>query len=90
MLDSDATAFYGTFFSYATIGFTGMECTLRESGLSLTKPSAFNQAEISRKNESSTHNIIKEVEDGAGGEGREWHSDGSQGEFTMLMSFEGE
>lgn len=30
-----------------------------------------------------------EGEEQAGGEGMEWHSDGSKGEFTMLMSFEG-
>ena len=25
----------------------------------------------------------------SGGEGMEWHSDGSKGEFTMLLSFKG-
>lgn len=34
--------------------------------------------------------IEVEVEEQAGGEGMEWHSDGSKGEFTMLMSFEGD
>jgi hypothetical protein len=32
----------------------------------------------------------EEEEEQAGGEGMEWHSDGSKGEFTMLMSFEGD
>jgi hypothetical protein len=31
-----------------------------------------------------------EIEEQAGGEGMEWHSDGSKGEFTMLLSFEGD
>ena len=29
------------------------------------------------------------VEGGDGGEGMEWHSDGANGEFTMLMSLTG-
>ena len=27
--------------------------------------------------------------EGIGGEGMEWHSDGAEGEFTILMSFTG-
>ena len=54
---------------------------MRETGLSLTKP--------------STRTIALDGGQGEGqgqghGEGMEWHSDGSEGEFTMLMSLSGE
>ena len=49
----------------------------------------------SEQEENGKKEVVKEkevevkVEEQAGGEGMEWHSDGSKGEFTMLMSFEG-
>ena len=74
---------------------------MRESGLSLTKPSVYSRVLTSEENESpSTDEIIKKKEkeeevvemddQESGGEGMEWHSDGSKGEFTMLLSFKGE
>ena len=76
---------------------------MRESGLSLTKPNAHSHSQVvmSEDNGSSlSDKIIKkeekeeeeEVKAGdleSGGEGMEWHSDGSKGEFTMLLSFKG-
>lgn len=44
-------------------------CTLRESGISITRPSG----------------LLHQHGD-LGGEGMEWHSDGNQGEATVLMS----
>lgn len=82
--------------------FLGKVCTLRESGLSLTKPSVHSHSQVvmSEDNESFlSDKIMKkegekeeevEVDDlESGGEGMEWHSDGSKGEFTMLLSFKG-
>lgn len=73
---------------------------MRESGLSLTKPSVYSEVVMSEDNEITLSDKIikkKEMEEEkeemgdqeSGGEGMEWHSDGSKGEFTMLLSFKG-
>jgi hypothetical protein len=62
---------------------SGSTCSVRETGLSLTKPSTGTVALDGRQGHG----------EGRGqqhGEGMEWHSDGSEGEFTMLMSLSGE
>jgi hypothetical protein len=58
---------------------TGLVCSLRESGISITRPSTLSRNEMSSSDMSNGF---------SSGEGIEWHSDGAKGEFTMLMSYE--
>jgi ectoine hydroxylase-related dioxygenase (phytanoyl-CoA dioxygenase family) len=56
--------------------YMGFECSLRESGISATRPKTSEQ-------------FSKVHPDRKFGEGMQWHSDGADGEATMLLSFDG-
>lgn len=68
-----ADAHFSDFLSH----YTGKACCLRETGISLTRPtsSAF------------TDKVANSPEDSAG-EGMEWHSDGARGECTVLLALD--
>eukprot|EP01038_Epipyxis_sp_PR26KG_P012079 gene12079-16164_t len=66
-------------FSLRLSQHTGKVCTLRETGISLTRPAVDETLNKSLKHVSDNSNY---------GEGMEWHSDGAEGEFTILMSIE--
>eukprot|EP01036_Dinobryon_divergens_P026100 gene26100-34708_t len=53
--------------------YMGKQCSLRETGISVTRPILIDHKR------STTH---------IPGEGMEWHSDGSRGEATVLMTLE--
>jgi len=60
-------------------------CSLRESGISITRP--YNPSQSF----TSTNDSVRgdeEPEDTKAGEGMEWHSDGPKGESTILMALE--
>ena len=61
-------------------------CSLRECGLSLTRP-CIRESTYSWSSDDHDNGSNDSSGDGAG-EGMEWHSDGSNGEATVLMSFE--
>ena len=60
-------------FAQLLSAYMGKECSLRETGISVTRP-------ILIDHQRSTTHIH--------GEGMEWHSDGSRGEATVLMTLE--
>lgn len=76
--------------------YMGAHCSLRESGISITRPY---QARRVSTNGTQTGAMDKndnvegseqeeEMEDPQAGEGMEWHSDGARGEATILMALE--
>lgn len=80
----------------------GTPCTLRESGISMTRPYNANitvkaavpiEGKYAKKPSSAAEDDARveegnEEQDVAAGEGMEWHSDGPRGEFTILMALE--
>jgi ectoine hydroxylase-related dioxygenase (phytanoyl-CoA dioxygenase family) len=64
--------------------YMGKKCILRETGISLTRPAqAVNVIEV------DAHDLALVCEEGVvAGEGMEWHSDGAEGEATVLMAVE--
>jgi hypothetical protein len=64
--------------------------TLRETGLSLTRPSTSSSSRGTVSNPPGDYNDGDDYDDNEyeHGEGMEWHSDGSAGECTMLVSMD--
>lgn len=71
-------------FSELLSKYMGAHCTLRESGISITRP--YNPSRIFSNNNDTDNN--GENADTKAGEGMEWHSDGPKGESTILMALE--
>lgn len=73
--------------------YMGSPCTLRESGISMTRPYNANVqpktiAPLEQVDGKYAKLYTDENGDVAAGEGMEWHSDGPKGEFTILMALE--
>lgn len=70
--------------------YLGKKCSLRETGLTLTRPLfIFTKEQI---NDIDDIDLVKTVDSNennleVAGEGMEWHSDGPRGEVTVLVSF---
>jgi len=66
--------------------YMNRSCSLRECGLSLTRPCIRDSKYVCIGN--NDHDRSNDSSGDNAGEGMEWHSDGSNGEATVLMSFE--
>ncbi len=83
-----------SFFSDALSKYMGKLCSLRETGISLTRPrlahSEVRNVANNNINDTKGNKDSKEHSKygDSAGEGMEWHSDGAQGEATVLMSVE--
>ena len=93
---------HASHFAELLTSYMGSPCSIRESGITITRPYDNNVATSNTKKPTTVygkgHNAESkdrskiggdaEDEDVAPGEGMEWHSDGPRGEATILMALE--
>ena len=78
-------------FSELLSKYMGAHCSLRESGISITRPYQPNRSAFAHDDQASGSERQPGQEqfvDAKAGEGMEWHSDGPKGEATILMALE--